>query len=102
MQKEKLMDTLLLLELLAISSLATLNIIRMITIARNQSVVKTGVNEWTNVDASISGAETYDDMLVDHFRRDHQDRPDLLERGYWKRLDMNHAKKLPIRACLFV
>ena len=52
--KERPMNTLLLMELLAIGSLATLNIIRMITIVRHQTVVKTGVNEWTKGSKNVA------------------------------------------------
>ncbi len=47
------------------------------------------------VDAFIAGAETYDDMLVGHFRRDHQERSDFLKRAYRTRLGMSHAKVYP-------
>jgi hypothetical protein len=44
-------------------------------------------------DAFISGAETYDDMLVDHFRRDHNEQSDFLRRAYQTRLGMSHAEE---------
>lgn len=47
------------------------------------------------VDAFIAGAETYDDILVGHFRRDHQERSDFLKRAYQTRLGMSHSKEYP-------